>query len=321
MKYILSALLGFLAAVILLWQYIAPTPQSPLPAAQNVPAQCCLVAPPDQPGLKEAEDIAAKSFLAEPQPIASSGTTDDKGPTAPDGGAGSNLARDDPKRDEPPALQPSVPGTLDNHGVAKEAYERALKLIASGSVSEPMPYLDRVIQLDPEFADAYSERGALLGRQNNSEAALQDFGRAISLHSKLARTYSNRGNCYWNLKKIDLAIQDYNAAISIDNTVAEVFATRGMAYSRTNNFAVAEADLRQAIRLGSQNPSAYHNLGYVMYMQQRYVEAIQYFDQAIGLKPDVALSFRLRGLAKQAIGNITEASADLEHARALGDRY
>lgn len=322
MKYLLSALLGFLAAIILLWQYIAPRPQAPLPSAQSVPTQCCLLPPPNQPGIKEAEDIAAESFLAESAPVASAGTTgdtSDKALTTPGAAAVFDPSRDNRKRDEPAAPQPSEPASVDNHVAAKEAYEYALKLSASGAVNEALPYLNRAIQLDPEFADAHSERGAVLGYQGNCDAAMLEFARAISLHSKLARTYSNRGNCYWNVKKIDLAIQDYNEAISIDNTLHEVFATRGMAYGRVNNFAQSEADLQQAIRLGSRNPSVYHNLGYALYMQQRYAEAIQSFDQAIGLKSDFALAFRYRGMAKQAIGNISEASADLQQARALGD--
>jgi superkiller protein 3 len=90
-----------------------------------------------------------------------------------------------------------------------------------------------------------------------------------------------------------------------------------MAYSKVGNWQQADPDLREAIRLGSRNLSAYHNLGYTLFMQHRYPEAIQYFDQALALQPDLALALRYRGLAKQAIGQAAEGLADLQRAHAL----
>jgi superkiller protein 3 len=80
---------------------------------------------------------------------------------------------------------------------------------------------------------------------------------------------------------------------------------------------VAETDLKEAIRLGSRNPSAYHNLGFTLFSLQRYPEAIQYFDQAVALQPDFALAFRYRGLA---IGQLREGATDLQRARDLDPR-
>jgi len=155
------------------------------------------------------------------------------------------------------------------------------------------------------------------GYKGRCEAAIQEFNRALELNPRLAPAYSNRGNCYWNLKNINQAIQDYSASLALDSTQPEVLATRGMANSRIGNWTQAEPDLREAIRLGSRNPSAYHNLGYTLFMQRRYLDAIQYFDQALELQPDLALALRYRGLAKQSIGRAAEGLADIQRAHAL----
>lgn len=211
----------------------------------------------------------------------------------------------------------SAAQVVDPHTAAREAYDYAMQLSLKGAVDDELPYINRAIQLDPQFAEAYQERGAIEGFKGHIEAAIQELNRAIELNPKLVRAYSNRGNCYWNLKNIDKAIGDYSVSLALDSTQPEVFATRGMAYSRIGNWAQAETDLREAIRLGSRNPSAYQNLGYTLFSQQRYSEAIQYFDQALALQPDLALALRYRGLAKQAIGRVAEGVEDLQRANAL----
>lgn len=130
----------------------------------------------------------------------------------------------------------------DQHRAAKDAYDYGLQLGMKGAVDEALPYIDRAIQLDPELADAYVEKGAIDGVKGRCEAAIQEFNRALELNPRLARAYSNRGNCYWNLKRIDQAIQDYSASLSLDSAQAEVLATRGMAYSRIGNWQPAEND-------------------------------------------------------------------------------
>ena len=223
-----------------------------------------------------------------------------------------------PAQEIPPS-QPSEAELrlAENRRSAKESYDQAINLGKSGSFDEELTYLERATQLDPEFADAYVEKGAIDGVKGRCEAAIQEFNRALGLNPRLARAYSNRGNCYWNLKNINQAIQDYTASLALDSTQAEVFATRGMAYSRVGNWAQAEADLREAIRLGSQNPSAYHNLGFTLFSEQRYLDAIQSFDQALALQPDLPLALRYRGLAKQAIGRTAEGLADLQRGHEL----
>jgi tetratricopeptide (TPR) repeat protein len=222
---------------------------------------------------------------------------------------------------ERPPSQPQ-PGNADvrlgeNRRLAREAYDRALVLGKAGSYDEASTNVERAIQLDPDLADAYVERGAIKGVRGQCEAAIQEFNRALGLNPRLPRAYSDRGNCYWNLKNVNQAIQDYTASIALDSTQAEVFATRGMAYGRLGEWPESETDLREAISLGSQNPSAHYNLGYALFKQQRYLESIRYFDQAIALQPSFALAFHYRGMAKQAIGQTAEGLTDLQRAHAL----
>jgi tetratricopeptide (TPR) repeat protein len=249
--------------------------------------------------------------------------TDANPPVATDSQSDSpNLNGSAPSQQSESAPAPNQDNTsatqiVDQHSAAKEAYDYGMQFAMKNDPDQALPYIERAIQLDPQFADAYVQKGVIEGYKGHCEAAIQEFNRALELNSRLARAYSNRGNCYWNFKNTDQAIRDYSASLALDSTQPEVFATRGMAYSKVGNWQQADPDLREAIRLGSRNLSAYHNLGYTLFMQHRYPEAIQYFDQALALQPDLALALRYRGLAKQAIGQAAEGLADLQRAHAL----
>ena len=53
--------------------------------------------------------------------------------------------------------------------------------------------LDRVIELEPSFAEAYFNRANVLAKLNDFKSAIMDYTVAISLNDRLAEAYYNRG--------------------------------------------------------------------------------------------------------------------------------
>ena len=72
------------------------------------------------------------------------------------------------------------------------------------------------IQLDPNLAQAYSNRGITHANLKDYAAALADYNQAIHLDPNLATAYYNRGNTHANLKDYAAALADYNQAIHLD---------------------------------------------------------------------------------------------------------
>jgi tetratricopeptide (TPR) repeat protein len=53
--------------------------------------------------------------------------------------------------------------------------------------------LDRVIELQPSFAEAYFNRANVLVKLNDYKSAIVDYTAAISLNDRFAEAYYNRG--------------------------------------------------------------------------------------------------------------------------------
>jgi len=98
----------------------------------------------------------------------------------------------DPPR--PPVISGTVSAATLRHAVPKaavKAHERARKLFASGKVSDSARELEKAVALDPEFAEAQENLGALylkLGRPGEAEAHIR---RAIELNPSSSLAHSD----------------------------------------------------------------------------------------------------------------------------------
>ena len=64
------------------------------------------------------------------------------------------------------------------------------------------------IELDPDYAKAYNNRGNARATLGDLEKALEDYDRALELESSLTLTYFNRGALFYALRNFEAAIAD-----------------------------------------------------------------------------------------------------------------
>jgi tetratricopeptide (TPR) repeat protein len=109
--------------------------------------------------------------------------------------------------------------TLDPAFVPSNA-EAAEELLNLKRYSDALPYYDRVIQLQPDNAGAYNDRGLAKSNLGRLYDAISDYSRAIDLkksHNEtfLEDTYENRAEAYSKTGNYDSAIEDYSRAIGL----------------------------------------------------------------------------------------------------------
>ena len=91
----------------------------------------------------------------------------------------------------------------------------ANKLYEEKKYAESIPFLDRAIELKPDYAWAYTRRGVAYNELKKYQRALEDYSRAIELDSKGAWAYGCRGKNYNDLKEYELAMDDLNQALTL----------------------------------------------------------------------------------------------------------
>lgn len=96
----------------------------------------------------------------------------------------------------------------------------------------------------PDSAPVLPEEAA-----EHMEHAVADYTSAIELDPQYAKAYNNRGNAYASLGDAETAIADYDAALELDDTLSLAYFNRGLMYSRVADYEEAIADLEMYLEL------------------------------------------------------------------------
>jgi tetratricopeptide (TPR) repeat protein len=173
---------------------------------------------------------------------------------------------------------------------------------------------DKAIKLNPDFVEAYNNRGNCYFRKSQYDLAIVDFSKAIELKPDYAVIYSNRGTAYYQKNQNDLAITDYGEAIKLNPDFAEVYYNRAVSYNQNGQDDLAIADYDKAIKLNPDFAEAYNDRGNTYIRKGQYDRAIIDCDRAIKLKPNYAKAYENRGYAYSEKGQYNLALADYDRA-------
>ena len=88
---------------------------------------------------------------------------------------------------------------------------------------------------------------------------MQDYNKAINLNPDSAEAYNNRGNAYAEKGEFDGAIRDHNKAIEVNPEYAEAYYNRGMIWLCQAEAKKAKDDLMTAKNKGVDIAAAFHN--------------------------------------------------------------
>ncbi len=192
-----------------------------------------------------------------------------------------------------------------------EAYNnRGNALYDQGKLDAAIADYTQAIKLDPQLAVPYNNRGGTLEYQGKLDAAITDYNTAISLNPQYADAYYNRGNALYHQGKLDAAITDYNTAISLNPQYADTYYNRGLALYDQGKLDAAIADFTQTITLNPQYARAYNNRGNALSDQRQLDAAVANYTQAITLDPQYSDAYYNRATALYAQGKLDAAIAD-----------
>ena len=112
--------------------------------------------------------------------------------------------------------------------------------------------LDHAIELDPNFAGAYSERAVALSAVGDYERAVADFSRAVELEPSNLLMHLRRGALYLELRDPDRAAADAEAVLRLDSSRAEGWILRGRAHLLRGSKWEAVSDFHKAIEVNGE---------------------------------------------------------------------
>ena len=168
-------------------------------------------------------------------------------------------------------------------------------------------YYDKAIQLSPNDADAYINRGSAKHNLGRYQEAVTDYGKAIQLNPNEALAYYGRGGSKQNLGLYQETITDYDKALQLNPNYTNAYINRGISKHKLGRYKEAIGDYDKSIQLNPNDVDAYYNRGVTKYSLVRYQEAIADYDKAIQLNPNYALAYLAKGRSLVMLGRYCEA--------------
>lgn len=128
------------------------------------------------------------------------------------------------------------------------------------------------------------------------ELSLTDFSKAIELEPDNAQFYADRGYAHQNFEKYPQALTDYSRALQIDSACLQAYMYRSIYYrfvKKDNKLALA--DLNKAIELNPDKAGGYSMRSLIYKEEEKYDLALDDLDKAIALEPNNMHFYYFRG--------------------------
>jgi tetratricopeptide (TPR) repeat protein len=168
---------------------------------------------------------------------------------------------------------------------AKELTQKGRELYEKREFMEALLNLNKAIDVDPSYSNAYYLRGNIKDNFDDRHGAMKDYNTAIEKNPKFADAFFARGNVKMKLQDYYGAISDYTAAIGVNENYIE----------------------------------AYFNRGKAKQMLQAYEDAINDCSKIIQINPRSIDAYYMRGILRIDFGDLKNGCLDLSKAGELGD--
>jgi serine/threonine protein kinase len=179
---------------------------------------------------------------------------------------------------------------------------------------EAIKAYEEAVQLDPNNAVAYRNKGVALNDLGRYEEAIKAYEEAIQLDPNNAVFYRNRCVALNWLGRYEEAIKAYEEAIQLDPNSAVFYRNKGVALSKLGRYEEAIKACEEAIQLDPNNAVVYRTKGVALNWLGRYEEAIKACEQAIRLDPNNAIAYSNKGYVLGELGRYEEAIRAYEEA-------
>jgi tetratricopeptide (TPR) repeat protein len=106
---------------------------------------------------------------------------------------------------------------------AQNNYKQGIEAHKTGHYDQAIAHYNKALALNPNYVEAYLNRGIANSRQGHPDLAIADFNKALELNPRYAKAYFNRALAFCMKKDYDQAWEDVHKAQSLGYTVNPKF--------------------------------------------------------------------------------------------------
>ena len=180
------------------------------------------------------------------------------------------------------------PGKVEPFSVLANVYE------SSGMYLEAVSACDRALQLDPENARLWREKGKMFRKAGRYEAADAAYNMSLDINSENPDILAERGDICRKLGKYHEADQSYRRSLELKPDVARVWYHRAKTLTMLKRYQEAIDACELAISFDNNYIEAMTYKGFLLSKLQRYHDALDVFDIVLRIDPECRDALRIR---------------------------
>jgi tetratricopeptide (TPR) repeat protein len=202
-----------------------------------------------------------------------------------------------------------------------EVFERGRACHRAGDLRQAAELYRRVVQAEPQHADAWQLLASALQGLGELPAAADAYARALRLRPDAADLHVGLGLSLGGQGRRGEALECFRQALRVQPGHAEALLHLGVALAEAGRLEEAVAHLRQAVGSRPELAAGHHNLGVALAQQGQREEAVRCLEEALRRKPDYAEGHYNLGGVLRDLGKKEEACGHYREAIALRPGY
>lgn len=159
---------------------------------------------------------------------------------------------------------------------------------------EAIEAFDKAIDLKPNYATAWNNKGIVLLHQGDAEddpdekylQANESFAEAIRINSSYSDAWLNMGAVLNRLGKYEEALKACNESISLNPNASDAWYNKANAFTYMNKFQEATDTLNKGIGLGQNHPKLWHAKGLIFEASGRLDQAALSYKKSVDIDPN-----------------------------------
>ena len=168
-------------------------------------------------------------------------------------------------------------------------YDRSLK------------YLTKVTEHDANNRTALFMKGFIYKEKGDTASAVQLFNRVCDKFPDYAPAFEELGVLYAS-RNNPMAVEYLSTALRLEPSNTNAMYALALFYQERGNMENAETLYHQILDLNAESADAWHNLGYIeMTYYSDYQRAVEYFDKALAINPEMENAIANRQVALDAM--------------------
>ncbi|HWQ19133.1 MAG TPA: tetratricopeptide repeat protein [Methanotrichaceae archaeon] len=179
---------------------------------------------------------------------------------------------------------------LAQEKTAEDWYKKGIESINGGSSDEAIEAYDRALEINPDYADAWSGKASALASQGKHQEAIAAFDKAIESYDNITGLNPKDADAW------------YGRGAALDYRAVEMAFDNSSTKERNEYREEAVKAFDRAIEINPQYAMAWKLKGAVLHLMGRYEDAAKAFDEALVIDPKLQGAQEGKGLALAALG-------------------